>query len=162
MSYRLATSRHDYRGLRSGYAFRFLPGNPACPVRPAQDIFLREASHLPTNRSLTDLSAIARVADAFNPVQFEAIQADTPIDLIVSAIPYAIQTARNESRRADPAPLNALARSPSRVPPAHAVMALSAQAPKIFMGANARPLERFLPDNQPGFIGWVAELRGDE
>jgi hypothetical protein len=40
------------------------------------------------------------------------------------------------------------------------VIALSAQARKIFMGAEARALERLRLGNRAGFIGRVADLRG--
>lgn len=52
MSYRLVTSRHNYRDLASGHVFHSLPGFPAFPVRLAHEMFLRAASHLPAERPL--------------------------------------------------------------------------------------------------------------
>jgi 23S rRNA (guanine2535-N1)-methyltransferase len=53
VSYRLVTSRNDYRDLASGHVFHSLPGYPAFPVRLAQEMVLRAASHLPADRPLT-------------------------------------------------------------------------------------------------------------
>lgn len=47
MAYRIATERADYRDLASGSVLRSAPGHPAFPVRLAQELFLRAASHLP-------------------------------------------------------------------------------------------------------------------
>lgn len=47
MAYRIVTHREDYRDLAGGFVFRSAPGFPAFPVRLAQELFLRSASHLP-------------------------------------------------------------------------------------------------------------------
>jgi 23S rRNA G2445 N2-methylase RlmL len=51
MAYRM-TEREDHRDLASGSVLRSAPGYPAFPVRLAQELFLRAATHLP-NAPLT-------------------------------------------------------------------------------------------------------------
>lgn len=50
MSYRLALDRDDHRDLASGSVLRSAPGYPAFPVRLADELFGRAASHLPAGR----------------------------------------------------------------------------------------------------------------
>ncbi len=47
MAYRIATEREDYSDLASGSVLRSAPGYPAFPVRLAQELFLRAATHRP-------------------------------------------------------------------------------------------------------------------
>lgn len=47
MAYRMVTTRADRSDLASGHVLRSAPGHPAYPVRLAEELFLRAASHLP-------------------------------------------------------------------------------------------------------------------
>jgi len=51
--YRYATGPADYRDLASGFVLRSAPGQPAFPVRLAQELFLRSAAHLPAGSRLS-------------------------------------------------------------------------------------------------------------
>jgi len=53
VSYRYATAPADYRDLASGFVLRSAPGQPAFPVRLAQELFLRSAAHLPAGPRLS-------------------------------------------------------------------------------------------------------------
>ncbi|MDT0300812.1 rRNA methyltransferase [Streptomonospora wellingtoniae] len=48
MAYRYATERRDHSDLACGNVLRSAPGHPGFPVRLADELFQRAASHLPT------------------------------------------------------------------------------------------------------------------
>jgi hypothetical protein len=53
VQYQYATAKGDYRDLASGFVLRSAPGQPAFPVRLAQELFQRSAAHLPTGSQLS-------------------------------------------------------------------------------------------------------------
>ncbi len=110
-----------------------------------------------------DLPGYTRVADVFEPDGLAtalAAAAPVPPDVVLTDVPYGVQTSWLGAVPADGEPLPALVRSLCDVLPDHAVIVLCSRARKLSLGTGVPTLERLRSGRRAAFLGRVADLRG--
>lgn len=106
-----------------------------------------------------DITAVAGLADVFNPTALAALLPAPAPDLVLTDLPYDRQTSWQGSVPSDGEPLRAMIRALCGVLDDHAVIAVTTEARKVSLGPDVRALQRFRVGTRAAFIGRVGQLR---